>query len=283
MSTISARDVMALRSRTNAPMMDCKAALEEAGGDMDKAADILRKKNAAIQEKKAGREAAEGRIAVYVDPEKQQAAIVELRCESAPVAGGDDFKRLADDLARHIACAPNPPMSVDELLNQPFIDNPKQTVKDRIGEVVFTIRENMRPARFERLSGGQFGSYVHFDGSVGVLLQVSGDQPADTALLKDICMHIAARQPAASTRDELPAEVVEREKEIIRTQAAATGKPPNIVEKIAEGMLRNWFAENVLTEQQFVKDPKKKVGDLLQAAGLKVMRFVRYRVGEIPA
>jgi elongation factor Ts len=277
MSTISAAAVKSLRDRTNAPMMDCKSALTEAGGDMDKAIEILRKKNAGIQAKKGEREMAEGRIGVYIDPAKQVGAIIEMRCESAPSAKNEQFVKLANDIAKHVALTGNAP--VDTLLAQPFVDNPKQTVNDRIGEVVGLIRENMKPARIQPMKG-LLGSYTHHDGSVGVLIQVEGPQ-ADPKLLRDVCMHITAKNPVAGRREDVPATLIEKEKEIAKAQAAATGKPANIVEKIAEGKMKTWFAENVLLEQPFVKDDSKTVGDLLKSAGLKLVKFVRYKVGEL--
>jgi elongation factor Ts len=278
MSTISAAAVKSLRDRTNAPMMDCKAALAEASGDMDKAAEILRKKNKAIQDKRVDKETAEGRIATFIDAGKQVGTIVEVRCESAPVAKSDLFVQLANDIARQVA--EKAPKTVEELLAQPFVGDPKHTVSDRIGEVVGVIRENMKPARLVRLTGGHFGSYVHHDGSVGVLVQVEGPK-ADPQLLRDVCMHVTAKNPVAARREDVSPELIEREKEIARTQAAATGKPANIVEKIAEGKMKTWFAENVLLEQPFVKDDSKTVGDLLKAAGLKLVKFVRLKVGEL--
>jgi elongation factor Ts len=277
MSTISAAAVNTLRKRTNAPMMECKAALTEANGDMEAAIDILRKKNSAIQAKKGEREMAEGRIAVYIDSAKQVGAIIELRCESAPVAKSEPFVRLADDIAKQVAL--KQPTTVEELLGQPFVDDSKKAVNDRIGDVVGLIRENMRPARLARLTG-LLGSYTHHDGSVGVLLQVEGAK-ADPQLLRDLCMHITARNPVAARREDVDPAAIEKEKEIARTQAAATGKPANIVDRIAEGKVKTWFAENVLIEQPFVKDDSKTVGDLLKSAGLKVVKFLRYRVGEI--
>ncbi len=277
MSTISAAAVKALRDRTNAPMMDCKAALTEAQGDMEKAIDILRKKHSAIQAKKGERETAEGRIAAYIDPGRQVGAIVEMRCESAPVAKSEPFVKLANDIAKQVAV--KNPATVNELLAQPFVDNPAHTVNDRIAEVVALIRENMKVARFSRHTG-QLGSYCHHDGSVGVLLQVEGSK-ADPQLLKDVCMHITAKNPVAARREDVPPELVEREREIARTQALATGKPANIVDKIAEGKIKTWFAESVLLEQPFVKDDSKTVGDLLKGAGLKLVGYVRYKVGEL--
>jgi elongation factor Ts len=277
MSTISAAAVKSLRDRTNAPMMDCKAALTEAHGDMDKAVDILRKKNSAIQAKKGDREMAEGRIGIYIDPAKQVGAIVEVRCESPSVVKNESFVKLTNDIAKQVAL--KGAATVESLLTQPFVDEANKTVNDRIGEVVGLIRENMRPARMTRLTG-QLGGYVHHDGATGVLLQVEGP-PADPQLLRDVCMHITAKNPVAARTDEVDPEVVAKEKEIAKTQAQATGKPANIAEKIAEGKMRNWFAENVLVEQPFVKDPSKTVGDLLKSAGVTIVRFVRYRVGEL--
>ena len=274
---ISATAVKALRDRTNAPMMDCKVALMEAGGDMDKAVDILRKKNSAIQAKKGERETAEGRIAAYIDPAKKVGAIVEVRCESAPVAKSKEFGQLADTIARQVAL--KGAATVDELLAQPLVDDPKHTVKERIGDLVGLIRENMKPARMTRLTG-LLGSYVHHDFQTGVLIQVEGTA-ADPELLRGICMHITAKNPAAARREDVSQAVLEKEREIAKTQAAATGKPANIVDKIAEGKLKTWFAENVLVEQPFVKDDSKIVGELLKSAGLKLVRFVRYRVGEL--
>jgi elongation factor Ts len=171
-------------------------------------------------------------------------------------------------------------------MGQPYVGNAKHTVNDRLGEAVGLLRENMKVARLARLTGGLLGSYTHHDGSVGVLVQVEGAQ-ADPAVLRDVCMHIAATKPIAARREEVSADVVEREKEIARAQIANdpknAGKPANILEKIAEGKLRTWMAETVLTEQPIanqVKYPKKSVGELLKAAKLEVVSFVRYKVGE---
>jgi elongation factor Ts len=275
---IAATDVKKLRDRTGMPFGKCKEALVKTNGDLEKAVEELRKTNKDAQDKFGARETAEGRIGVFIDPAQKVGAIIEVRCESAPVVKSDLFVQLANDLARQVALkgATTP----EALLAQPFVDNPQHTVNDRIGEVVGMIRENMRPARMARLTG-LLGSYVHHDGSVGVLLEVAGDK-ADPQLLRDVCMHITAKNPMAAVREQVPAEKVAKETEIARAQAAeqGKGKPANIIDKIAEGKLRTWFAENVLAEQPFVKDDSKTVGDLLKAHGLKLVRFVRYRVGE---
>jgi elongation factor Ts len=244
---------------------------------MDQAIEILRKEGKAVAGKKAARETAEGRIGAWVDPSMNSGALIEMRCESPPVVKADAFIQLSNDLARQVAL--KGAASVEDLLAQPYVDDPSHTVNDRITDTISLIRENMKPARFARLSGGLIGSYIHHDGSVGVLLQVEGGR-ADPQLLRDVCMHITAKNPVAARREDVPQATVDKEMEIARAQAAQTGKPANIVEKIAEGKVKTWFAENVLVEQPFVRDDSKTVGQLLASAGLKVVTFVRYKVGE---
>jgi elongation factor Ts len=274
---ITAAAVNELRKRTDMPMMECKSALQEAGGDMNKAVEILRGRNSKMRDKRALNETAEGRIAIQIDPAAQVAAILEMRCESAPVAKSEHFIALANDLAKRIA--QTAPKSIEELTANP-------AVTERINEVIGLIRENMKPQRFWRLAGDLFGEYVHHDGSVGVLLQVKGAK-ADPALLRDVCAHIAALTPPYIRVEAVPADIVAREKELARQQAAARseGKPANIIEKIAEGLLKTWYSENVLLEQPManaVKYEKKTVGQLLKAAGLDVIKYVRFKVGEVP-
>jgi elongation factor Ts len=275
---ISATDVKALRDRTSAPFGDCKAALEKANGDMEKAIQILRENIKGLQVKKGDRETAEGRIGSFIDPDQGVAALVEMRCESAPVVKSEHFIALATDLAKQVAL--KNPANVEELLAQPFVGNPGQTVNDRIGEVVALIRENMKPARFVRLSGGHFGAYVHHDGSVGVLVQAQGAK-GDTQALRDVAMHTTAKNPVAARREDVAADIIEKEREIARNQAAATGKAAQLVDKIAEGKLKTWFGENVLVEQPFVKDDSKTVGDVLKNVGLQLTTFARLKVGEL--
>jgi elongation factor Ts len=282
MTTISAAAVKALRDRTNLPMMDCKAALTATGGDMEKAIDYLRERFKDVAVKKGERETAEGRIATFIDDTQTMGAILEMRCESPPVVKSDAFVQLANDLARQVALKGAD--SVEGLLAQPLVGDPKHTVQDRVNDTIGLIRENMKPARFTRLTGGLLGSYTHHDGSVGVLLQVEG-QRADPQLLRDVCMHITAKNPVAARREDLSPEVIAKETEIAKAQLAAdpknAKKPANIQAMILEGKLKTWFAENVLLEQPFVKDDSKTVGDLLKGAGLTLVKFVRYRVGEV--
>jgi elongation factor Ts len=278
---VNAADVMKLRSRTGMQMMKCKAALTEAGGDMEKAVEILRKQNKEAQDKAASRETAEGRIGVYVDNAAKVGAIVELRCESAPVAKNDMFVKLANDVAKQVALkgATTP----EELLAQPFVDDPAHTLNERIGEVVGLMRENIKPARMIKMNG-LLGHYVHHDGNVGVLLAVEG-ATADAQLLRDVSMHVAAKAPLVALAEHLPKERIEKETEIANEQTKAdpknASKPANIIDKIVEGKVKAWVSENVLNDQPFVKDESKTIGQLLSGAGLKLTRFVRLRVGEV--
>jgi elongation factor Ts len=281
MSTISAAAVKKLRDITSLPMMDCKAALTAANGDMEKAIEDLRTRFKGVPTNRVEREMAEGRIAAFIDPTQKVGALVEVRCESAPVAKSEQFVQLAHDIAKQVAV--KNPANIDELLAQPLVADVKKTVNNRIGEVFGMIRENMKPASFTRLTG-ELGYYCHHDGSVGAMVQVEGGK-ADPQLLKEICMHITFKNPVAGRREEVPADVIAKEKEIARKQIAADpknqNKPANIVDKIAEGKLNSWLAENVLVDQPFVKDDSKTVGELLKAAGLKLGKFVRYKVGEL--
>jgi elongation factor Ts len=274
MSAISPAAVKTLRDRTNAPMMACKSALVEAGGDMDKAIGIIRTKFKDAVVKFGEREAAEGRVAVVVDNATKVGVILEMRCESAPVIGSPQFVALAEQLAKEAATSN---LGTVEALTA----SPK--VQEKITETVGLIRENMKPARITRLTGGIMGGYVHHDGSTGVLLQAEGDK-GDEQLLRDVCMHIVARNPLYARREEVPADVLDREKEIARGQIDADpknkNKPANILDKIVEGKLKTWYGENVLLDQPFVKDDTKTVADVLKGAGLKFTKFVRYKVGE---
>ncbi|MBI1831670.1 MAG: translation elongation factor Ts, partial [Planctomycetes bacterium] len=276
---VSANDVKTLRDRTNAPMMECKTALAETGGDMEKAIDWLRKKAGSKVANFAARETAEGRIGVYIDRDTKCGAIVEVRCETAPVAKTDQFIQLTNEFANQIAL--KNPANVDELLKQASLAQPAKTIGDRVMDVFQIIRENLKPHRFVRLTG-LVGDYLHHDGSVGVLLLVDGAN-ADPQVLRDVCMHIAARNPVSGTKDDVPAATIAKETEIAREQTMNDpknkSKPPQIIEKIIEGKMKTWLAENVLVEQPFVKDDSKTVGDLLNTAGLKLVKFVRFRVG----
>jgi elongation factor Ts len=281
MANITAADVKALRERTGLPMMDCKQALTEAEGNADKAVEILRKRGAAAAEKKAGRETAEGRIGLFVSPDRKAGALVELRCETAQVANNNVFRDAADLLAKQLAMAPSPAASVEDLLAQPCVDNAQHTVRDLITDAVNKTRENIQVARFARLTGEAIGSYQHFNGQVAVLVAAE-PAGADGGVLADVCMQIAAMRPMSVTRDEVPADVVAKEREIAMAQLAEQKKPPQILEKIVDGKINKWLGERVLIEQAFVKDQSGKtvVRDVLKKAGITVRKFLRLEVGE---
>jgi elongation factor Ts len=275
MAEITAAMVKSLRERSGLPMMDCKNALQETHGDAEKALEVLRKRGAAAAEKKAGRAMGEGRIGCHVDAAKGVGALVEMHCETAPVGKNPDFIDLANKIARHAALAGSADAAT--IGGEKFIEDPGHTIQDMVHDVLNRIRENMRIARVVRTQGRTAG-YVHHDGKLGVLLVVEGAGGSDS-LLNDVCMHIAAMAPKAVRREELSADVVEKEKEIHRAQIIASGKPENMVDKILTGKMNRWFSEQVLLEQPFVKDDKKTVGKVLEEVGLKVVAFKRIQVG----
>ncbi len=282
MSTISASAVNELRKLTDQPLMDCKRALTEAAGDMEKAVVILRLRGKGVTAKRDGNETAEGRVGISIDSGAAVAGIVEFRCESAPSAKNDRVLSLVDDLAKSVASSD--PKDVADLLTKPFGD---ATVGDRLTDVVSVIREKMIVQRFARLSGGVFGQYVHHDGSVGALLQCEGTGSHDE-LLRDICAHIAALNPPYMVTADVPAEVIAKERAILVQQIQEdpknVGKPANIFEKIAEGKVKSWLSETVLFEQPMAntaKYPGTTVGAALTKAGLKPTKYVRFKVGAI--
>jgi len=275
MAEITAAMVKSLRERSSLPMMDCKKALSEAGGDEEAAMELLRKRGAAAAEKKAGRETAEGRIGAYVDTDKAVAALVELQCETAPVASNPEFKTLAGKIARHAAMSGC--TDPEAIGGEKFVDDDSMTVTDVMHDVLNRLRENMKIARIVRATG-RAATYVHHTGKLGVLLTFESDG-GDEALLNDICMHIAAMQPEAVTREQIPAERVAKEEEIAKAQIRESGKPENLVDKILTGKMKRWFSEHVLVEQAFVKDDKRSVGDVLKAGGVTVTGFTRMMVG----
>ncbi len=275
MAEITATMVKSLRERSGLPMMDCKAALQEVGGDEAAAMELLRKRGALAAEKKAGRETAEGRIGAFVDRETGAGALVELQCETAPVANNPDFRELVAKIAKQVAvtgCT-----DVAGLAATKCVDDPGQTVQDLLHDVLNRLRENMKIASAVRATG-HVATYVHHTGKLGVMIVAEG-KVEDETLLNDVCMHIAFAQPDALSREQVPAEVVAKEEEIAREQIKASGKPENMIEKILTGKMNRWFSERVLLEQAFVKDDKKTVGQVLQAAGVTLQSYHRLAVG----
>ncbi len=280
MAEITAAAVKALRDRTGLPMMDCKSALAEANGDADKAVEILRKRGADAADKRAGRETTEGRIACCIDRAKGAGAIIEFRCETAPVANNPEFKALAEAIAQAAAAASGP-VTPDAAWALPAPSAPGRTCKDLLTDLVNKIRENMQLVRVEKLQG-RLASYVHFNGKVGVLLQIDGTA-GDDELLADLCMHITAMKPTALRREDVDPALIEKEKDIAKTLALQAGKPENLVDKIVIGKLNRWYAEHVLLEQEFANQDKFKgnITKLLAKYGdVRIAAYRRLEVGE---
>jgi elongation factor Ts len=274
--SVSAQQVKELRERTGLGMMECKAALTETHGDMEAATDLLRKRAGAKVEKKSGRIAAEGAIGIYVTPDRKTAAMVEVNCETDFVAKGEDFAAFASAAAARVVS--KQPATLDALYQLPFTDGSNQTVGQAREGLVMKLGENINIRRFERMSAakGQLGSYIH-GRKIGVLVDVEG---GDESLAKDIAMHIAASRPECVSKDQVPAAAIAKEKEIFAEQAKASGKPPEIIEKMVMGRVNKYLNEVSLLGQPFVKDPDTTVEKLLKSKGASVIRFSRYEVGE---
>jgi elongation factor Ts len=273
---ISASMVKELRERTGAGMMDCKKALQETNGDMEKAIDLLREKGIAKAAKKSDRVAAEGLTAVAV--QGNVGCIVEVNSETDFVAKNENFQTFVKDITEHLLS--QRPANIEEAMGQAF-KGEGATLQEVLNEKIATIGENMNLRRFEILEkaeGNVFGHYLHMGGRIGVLIELANTQNEELA--KDLAMHIAAARPTYVTRDQVDASELEREREVLTAQALNEGKPENIVQKMVEGRLNKYYEEVCLVEQVFVKDSDKKVKDLLKAENAEVVRFVRYEVGE---
>jgi elongation factor Ts len=278
MPEITAAAVKALRDQTGLPMMDCKKALTEAGGDAEKAIDLLRKSGKKTMEKRAGRETAAGRIFVYTSLDPGVGAMVELRCESAPVTKNAEFVGLGEGLVRQLATGPGAATS-DDLLAQPAPGKPGRKLRDEFDDLTNRIREVFRVARLVRIDGPA-GGYAHHDGSAGVLLEVEG---GNAELAKDVSMHVAAMRPKVVSAADLDPAAVERERAILTERARNDGKPEKIVPKIVEGGLKDFRAQNCLAEQVHANRDKyqgRTIGTLAAGAGMKVVRFVHWELGK---
>ena len=273
---ITAASVKALREKTGLPMMDCKKALSECGGDEEAAIDWLRKQGLKTMEKRSGRETSFGRMGIYADSAAQTGAMVELKCESAPVAGHDEFIQLASDLAQQLATGPGA-ADAEALLDQKSPSQPDKTLREQKEDLFNRIREVFNIGRMVRYEG-PCGGYSHNAGTVsGVLLQING---GNDEIAKDVCMHIAAMRPKSLSVEELDPELVQRERNVLTEAARAEGKPENIIEKMVEGRMRNFYAESVLKEQPFVKDDKQSVGQFASGNGMELVKFSHWELGE---
>lgn len=273
---ITASMVKELREKTGAGMMDCKKALTETNGDMEKAVDFLREKGIASAAKKADRIAAEGLTSVKVDGNR--AVIVEINAETDFVAKNENFVNLVDTIAGQLLS--KNPTNVEEALTQEF-DGDADTLQNYINNQIAKIGEKISLRRFEvveKSDNQAFGAYLHMGGRIGVLTLLDGT--TEDELAKDIAMHIAAINPKYVSRDQVSQEEVDREREVLKQQALNEGKPANIVEKMVEGRLSKFFEDICLNDQAFVKDSDHKVGKYVASKGASVKLFFRYEVGE---
>ncbi len=270
--SISASMVKELRDRTGAGMMECKKALVEANGDIDEAVELLRKSGQAKADKKAGRVAADGRISVAVDGNK--AAIVEVNSETDFVAKDENFVQFVEAVADTVLkCDAE---NVETLSSEKLDDG--RTVEAARTELVSKVGENISLRRFERIEGDDhLGNYTHLGSKIGALVAMSG---GNAELARDIAMHVAATNPLAIDESNVPAETLERERRIFAEQAAESGKPQAIIEKMVNGRVAKFLKEVTLLGQPFVKDPDTTVGKLLEGAGATVESILRYEVGE---
>ena len=271
----TAKDVMALREKTGAGVMDCKRALTDADGDMNKAADLLRERGIAKAEKKASRIAADGIVACYVDG--KTGVLVELNCESDFVAKNPQFSEIATEVSKVIV--KENPANVEALL---ACNCSAGTVEEYLKGKIAIIGEKIAVRRFVRYeSEGFLESYIHLGGKLGVLLDMAGEATdAAKEVAHDITLQIAFTKPAYLTKDEVSAETLEREKAVLKQQAMNEGKPEAIAEKMVMGRIKKFYEENCLMEQAFIKDDSKKVSDLLKSANVSIAKFAFYVMGE---
>ncbi|HDD0744186.1 TPA: elongation factor Ts [Staphylococcus aureus] len=275
MATISAKLVKELREKTGAGMMDCKKALTETDGDIDKAIDYLREKGIAKAAKKADRIAAEG--LVHVETKGNDAVIVEINSETDFVARNEGFQELVKEIANQVL---DTKAETVEALMETTLPNGK-SVDERIKEAISTIGEKLSVRRFAirtKTDNGAFGAYLHMGGRIGVLTVVEGSTDEEAA--RDVAMHIAAINPKYVSSEQVSEEEINHEREVLKQQALNEGKPENIVEKMVEGRLRKYLQEICAVDQDFVKNPDVTVEAFLKTKGGKLVDFVRYEVGE---
>jgi len=273
MADITAGLVKELREKTDAPMMECKKALTEAGGNMGKAEEILRVKLGNKASKAASRIAAEGVVAAHIAGDGKSGALVEVNCETDFVAKNDEFLALAGAIAELVVV--HNPSDVNALSRLPLKDS---TVEDARKALVGKIGENIAIRRFRRIAAqGRLAVYIHGGARIGVLVDVAG---SDEVLARDLAMHIAASKPVALSASEVPADLVQKERAIAVIKAAESGKPANIVEKMVEGSVQKFLKEVTLLGQPFVKNDKQSIEQLLKARGASVAAFALYVVGE---
>ncbi len=283
--SFTAQDVKNLRERTGCGMMDCKKVLTEAEGDMEKAVELLREKGLAAANKKAGRIASEGMVYAVSDLDKELGVVVEVNSETDFVAKNESFQKFVQDIAQTVM--EQNPTDVDALLETKMGEG---TVSDELREKILVIGENLKIRRFERYCGKSC-AYVHGGGTHGVLVQFDtsdsvAQKPEFITYGKDIAMHIAAENPTYVRPDDVPAEVLDKEKEILKAQALNEGKPEAIAEKMVAGRVKKFYETNCLLEQKFVKDPDITVAQYTEQTAkalggdIQIVAFTRFEKGE---
>jgi len=285
-TAITADMVKKLRDQTGAGMMECKNALSEANGDFEEANTILRKRGLASAAKKAGRATSEGLIAHRVSSDNSSGTLVEVNCESDFVARTPDFQQLMQNVLTEIEKA-------GDAATESWLNDPNAPIIRLLAPVIAKLGENMAVPRFVRYAGkGYVGQYIHLGGKIGVMVEFTGVTPAMAGdagfqtLVKEIAMQVAAASPSYASRDQVPAEVLGKEKAIYRSQMENSGKPANVIEKIVEGKLGSYYQQVVLVDQPSIRDPKQSVKDVLVQANktlggsVSVSRFARLKVGE---
>jgi elongation factor Ts len=275
--SVSVQQVKELRDATGVGMMDCKEALQETDGDFDEAVSLLRKKGQEVASDRAAAEADEGLVVTAVADDGHAGAIVEINCETDFVARNDDFQSFARTVAERVLAETPDDLAALEAL--PYADD--VTIEDELVALTGRIGEKLTVRRFEVLESpdGQIVSYVHPGSRLGVLVEVHGN-PDATDAARDVAMQVAALEPVAVTRDEVPEAVTQEEREVAREAAINEGKPEHVIENIVEGKLERYFEDHVLLEQAFVKDSSVSVQEMLDDAELSVERFTRYALGD---
>ena len=274
---ISASQVKELREKTGAGMMECKKVLTETDGDMEKAMDLLRERGITKAAKKSSRIAAEGLVDAYVSEDGKVGAVLEVNAETDFVAQNAEFQKFVKEVVEQVA--KTNPANVEELLAQKSLVEADKTVQEVLTGKIATIGENISIRRFARYetADGLVAKYIHGDGKIGVLVEMKN---ADEALAKDICMQIAAAKPEFLNREDVPAERLAKEMEILKVQAMNEGKPEAIAEKMVQGRVNKFYGEICLVDQEFVKNPDLKVSELLKQHGAEVVKFARLERGE---
>ena len=273
---VTATLVKELREKTGAGMMDCKKVLTETDGDLEKATELLRERGIAKAAKKSGRVAAEGIVEAYISEDGKVGAIVEVNSETDFVGKNEEFRTFVMNVAKQVV--EKNPADVESLLAQDSIEEPGKTVQEVLVGKIATIGENLNIRRFARFaSEGLVEKYIHGDGKIAVLINM---KKGSKEVAKDVCMQIAAARPEYLNEESVPAERIEKEKEILKIQTMNEGKPEAIAEKIVEGRIGKFFSEICLLDQQFVKNPDIKVSQLLKEKDAEVVEFARFEKGE---